>query len=66
VNPQSYAGKYVPSITHYIIQAKAAAEGWEAKLRKRRALPPGVPPPVFELGGAAIGNGFTGEWVTNG
>lgn len=56
---QSYAGKYVPSIAHYIVQAAAMADGTAHKLRKVRALPADVEAPVFRLGGLAIGNGFT-------
>lgn len=37
------------------------ADGSDGSLRKRRALPADVAPPVFKLGGLAIGNGFTGE-----
>lgn len=57
---QSYAGKYVPSISHYIVQAQAIADGTAHLLKKPRALPADVEPPVFKLGGSAIGNGFTG------
>lgn len=56
---QSYAGKYVPSISHYIVQAAAMHDGTAHKLRKVRALPTDVEAPVFKLGGLAIGNGFT-------
>lgn len=57
--PFMFAGKYVPSISHYIVQAAAMADGTVSKLHKVRALPPDVEPPVFKLGGLAIGNGFT-------
>jgi hypothetical protein len=57
--PQSYAGKYVPSIAHYIVQAAAMHDGSAGQLRKQRALSPDVEAPVFKLGGLAIGNGFT-------
>jgi hypothetical protein len=50
----------VPSITHYIVQAQAIAEGWVDKMKKTRDLPQDIAAPVFKLGGAAIGNGFTG------
>jgi vitellogenic carboxypeptidase-like protein len=49
----------VPSVTHYILQAQAMADGSVAGLQKTRALPPDEAPPVFKLGGVAIGNGFT-------
>lgn len=49
----------MPSIAHYIVQATAMADGTVGKLRTERALPPDVEPPVFKLGGLAIGNGFT-------
>jgi hypothetical protein len=57
---QSYAGKYVPSISHYIVQAQAIADGDVHLLKKPRAVPADVERPVFKLGGCAIGNGFTG------
>lgn len=56
---QSYAGKYVPSISHFIVQAAAMHDGTAHTLRKVRALPADVEAPVFKLGGLAIGNGFT-------
>lgn len=55
-----FLGKYVPSIGHYIIQAQAMADGTTASMRKLRRLPDDVKPPVFNFGGVAIGNGFTG------
>ncbi|EFJ43651.1 hypothetical protein VOLCADRAFT_65725 [Volvox carteri f. nagariensis] len=51
ITGESYAGKYVPSIAHYILQAQL--DGW------RRSLPPGTSRPLFRLGGVAIGNGLT-------
>ncbi|WIA29141.1 hypothetical protein OEZ86_011652 [Tetradesmus obliquus] len=59
ITGESYAGKYVPSISHYIVQAQAIADGTAHLLKKPRALPADVEPPVFKLGGSAIGNGFT-------
>jgi hypothetical protein len=56
---QSYAGKYVPSISHFIIQAAAMHDGTAHNMRKLRALPANVEAPVFKLGGLAVGNGFT-------
>jgi hypothetical protein len=49
----------VPSAAHYILQAHARHNGYEASLNRRRALPDDVEAPAFRLGGAAIGNGFT-------
>ncbi|KAG2422906.1 hypothetical protein HXX76_015733 [Chlamydomonas incerta] len=59
VTGESYAGKYVPSIAHFILQASARANGFEHKLKHPRPLKEDVEPPVFTLGGLAIGNGFT-------
>ena len=61
VTGESYAGKYVPSIAHYILQAHARAHGYERELRHPRRLAPGEAsaPPLFPYGGCAIGNGFT-------
>eukprot|EP00878_Enallax_costatus_P025460 GHUV01027238.1.p1 GENE.GHUV01027238.1~~GHUV01027238.1.p1 ORF type:complete len:479 (+),score=118.13 GHUV01027238.1:82-1518(+) len=59
ITGESYAGKYVPSIAHYIVQAQAMAQGTTGAMRKLRRLPEDVEPPVFKLGGIAIGNGFT-------
>ncbi|KXZ46405.1 hypothetical protein GPECTOR_44g8 [Gonium pectorale] len=73
ITGESYAGKYVPSIAHYIFQAAedatldstanrptagVAAEAPPPLLRKR-ALPPDTAPPLFRLAGVAIGNGLT-------
>lgn len=52
------AGKYVPSITHYILQADAMANGYADRLREQRNI--SAEPPLFRLGGMAIGNGWTG------
>jgi len=57
----SCAGKYVPSISHYIVQAQAMNDGTADELKKFRELPEDVEAPVFKFGGLAIGNGFTGE-----
>jgi hypothetical protein len=35
--PKSYAGKYVPSAAHFILQAHAMAHGYAHKLSKQRA-----------------------------
>jgi len=59
VTGESYAGKYVPSLTHYIVQAQAITEGWVDRMKKTRDVPQDIEAPVFKLGGAAIGNGFT-------
>jgi vitellogenic carboxypeptidase-like protein len=61
ITGESYAGKYVPSISHYILQAHAKAHGYEQELRHPRSLRPGAAslPPNFPYGGCAIGNGFT-------
>ncbi len=60
------AGKYLPSLGHYIIQADAMAHGEVDKLHKTRSLPEDVEEPLFTLGGMAIGNGFTGQqgWLS--
>ncbi|EFJ43239.1 hypothetical protein VOLCADRAFT_66092 [Volvox carteri f. nagariensis] len=46
ITGESYAGKYVPSISHFILQVCM-------KLSQH------VEAPVFTLGGLAVGNGFT-------
>ncbi|GBF91928.1 serine carboxypeptidase-like [Raphidocelis subcapitata] len=56
---ESYAGKYVPSAAHFILQAHATAHGYADKLKKRREMDPDIEAPLFPLGGLAIGNGFT-------
>lgn len=61
VTGESYAGKYVPSLTHYILQAKLMNENRTGELHKTRKVPADVEAPEFLLGGMAIGNGFTGE-----
>jgi hypothetical protein len=33
---QSYAGKYVPSAAHFMLQAHATAHGYAEKLNRRR------------------------------
>ncbi|KAG2444312.1 hypothetical protein HXX76_001069 [Chlamydomonas incerta] len=71
ISGESYAGKYVPSIAHYILQVSEEADqgrdrrqpqqqgGAGALLSRRRSLPLGQSPPVFKLAGIAIGNGLT-------
>ncbi|GFR46687.1 hypothetical protein Agub_g8305 [Astrephomene gubernaculifera] len=59
VTGESYAGKYVPSIAHFILQADARANGYEGQLSHPRQLSPRVESPLFTLGGLAVGNGFT-------
>lgn len=59
VTGESYAGKYVPSIAHYILQADAVARGYSDQLHRMRKLPEDEDAPVFRMGGLAIGNGFT-------
>ncbi len=51
------AGKYVPSITHYILEADAQARGYLDRLSHARGIGKDVEGPVFPLGGMAIGNG---------
>lgn len=58
---QSYAGKYVPSLSHFIVQMEAAASGQMHKLKRPRPIPAGLKDPLFKLGGVAIGNGWVGE-----
>jgi hypothetical protein len=69
------AGKYVPSIAHYILQAQADGQPPSSEqqrqanldgsapprpeLRHRRALPAELEAPAFTLAGIAIGNGLT-------
>lgn len=59
VTGESYAGKYVPSISHYILQVDAMSNRFVDKLTVTRKIPADVDPPVFKLGALAIGNGFT-------
>lgn len=59
VTGESYAGKYVPSLAHFILQADAFASGYVDKLLHTRDLPSDVEPPLFKLAGLAIGNGYT-------
>lgn len=62
---ESYAGKYVPSLVHYILQLQEAlgpALGGRAPLTKSRPVPPrmlAAGAPLFNLSGAIIGNGLT-------
>ncbi|GAX76677.1 hypothetical protein CEUSTIGMA_g4123.t1 [Chlamydomonas eustigma] len=60
ITGESYAGKYVPSISHYILQLDAITRGYSHKINHPRDIPDNeVEAPVFKLGGLAIGNGFT-------
>ncbi|PNW88027.1 hypothetical protein CHLRE_01g011300v5 [Chlamydomonas reinhardtii] len=71
ITGESYAGKYVPSIAHYILQVGEEAgqhqhqQGQQQPgskgplLSRRRSLPLGQSAPVFKLAGIAIGNGLT-------
>ena len=38
ITGESYAGKYVPSIAHYVLEATSCAQGWHDKLRYRRLV----------------------------
>ena len=61
--PQSYAGKYVPSIAHYIYQMDAIVSGKAREVDHPRPIPADeIQDPLFKLGGIAIGNGWTGGW----
>ncbi|KAG2489745.1 hypothetical protein HYH03_011852 [Edaphochlamys debaryana] len=59
VTGESYAGKYAPSIAHFILQASARANGFEHRLKHPRELKQDLDEPLFRLGGLAVGNGFT-------
>ncbi|KAL6764564.1 Alpha/Beta hydrolase protein [Haematococcus lacustris] len=59
VTGESYAGKYVPSLSHYILQATALHQGYLSKLQHPRDIGSEVGAPLFTLGGLAIGNGWT-------
>ena len=62
--PQSYAGKYVPSIAHYIYQMDAIVSGKAQEVDHPRPIPADeIQDPLFKLGGIAIGNGWTGGWA---
>ena len=61
--PQSYAGKYVPSIAHYIYQMDAIVSGKAQEVDHPRPIPADeIQDPLSKLGGIAIGNGWTGGW----
>ena len=61
--PQIYAGKYVPSIAHYIYQMDAIVSGKARELDHPRPIPADeIQDPLSKLGGIAIGNGWTGGW----
>jgi len=58
----THSGKYVPSIAHYILQLDATAKGHGRDIKHPREIPQeDIHEPNFQLGGMAIGNGFTGE-----
>ncbi|KAK9835972.1 hypothetical protein WJX81_002745 [Elliptochloris bilobata] len=70
ITGESYAGKYVPSIGHFILQAErlggegnADSSAGRGRLAHTRALPSRyalrLRPPAFRLAGLAIGNGLT-------
>lgn len=66
ITGESYAGKYVPSIAHYILQVTADAAAATPrhlhpaiKLTQRRVLHESPAAPLFSLAGIAIGNGLT-------
>lgn len=49
ITGESYAGKYVPSLSYYIIQ----------KLKRSQGIRLNISDPPFQLKGLAIGNGLT-------
>lgn len=60
ITGESYAGKYVPAIGHFIVQAQASADSRPLSAIRdfpRRAQMLG--PPRFHLAGLVIGNGLT-------
>lgn len=62
VTGESYAGKYVPSLTHFVLQFEVELGLRPDRLLHHRPLPPAtleLGPPLFKLLGAAIGNGLT-------
>jgi vitellogenic carboxypeptidase-like protein len=60
ITGESYAGKYVPSIAHYILQQTFVANGKASRLDHPRPIPETeLQPPAFTLAGIAVGNGFT-------
>ncbi|KAK9864784.1 hypothetical protein WJX84_011664 [Apatococcus fuscideae] len=62
---ESYAGKYVPSIGHFILQVSnllGGSQGKVSQLEQARPIPPEAlqaGPPKFHLAGLAIGDGLT-------
>eukprot|EP00198_Chlamydomonas_reinhardtii_P000086 XP_001689421.1 serine carboxypeptidase [Chlamydomonas reinhardtii] len=78
ITGESYAGKYVPSIAHYILQVGEEAgqhqhqQGQQQPgskgplLSRRRSLPLGQSAPVFKLAGRGGGAGsWAGGFITN-
>ncbi|BDA47762.1 probable serine carboxypeptidase CPVL [Coccomyxa sp. Obi] len=64
ITGESYAGKYVPSIGHFVLQIEEqlGQDRRRALLSQRRLLPQRaleMGPPLFDLAGLAVGNGLT-------
>ncbi|CAL8469775.1 g9317 [Coccomyxa elongata] len=64
ITGESYAGKYVPSIGHFVLQIEEqlGQNRQSPTLSQRRLLPQRaleMGPPLFDLAGLAIGNGLT-------
>ena len=57
---QSYGGKFVPSISHFILQASDQDDlRLGSELQHRREIPADTPKPNFKFAGMSIGNGLT-------